>query len=79
MDINEEKALLIKEIQQVGDASLLKAIKVMLHYGLQNEGRISIEQYNKEIEEAEARIERGDSITHEEAVHRIKAWRKTGS
>lgn len=75
MDINAERALLIKELQQVEDISLLKAIKAVLHYGLQNEGIISIEQYNREIEEAEARIERGDFVPHEEAVNRIKGWR----
>ncbi len=77
MDINAVKTLLIQEIQQVEDAALLNAMKVMLHYGMQSEGRISIEQYNKDIAEAEARIDSGDFVTHEEAVHRISAWRKT--
>jgi hypothetical protein len=79
MDINAEKAILIQEIQQVEDVALLNAIKIVLHYGMQNEGRISIEQYNKEIAEAEERIDSGDFVTHEEAIHRIRAWRKTGS
>lgn len=78
MDINAERALLIKELEKVEDISLLQAIKVILHYGLQNEGKISIEQYNHELEEAEARIERGEFIPHEEAVNRIKGWRRTG-
>src|SRR3546814_13852282 len=39
MDIKAERALLIQEIQQVEDISLRKAIKAVLHYGLQNEGR----------------------------------------
>ena len=38
----------------------------MLHYGLKNEGRISIEEYNRELEEAEAEISRGDFISHED-------------
>lgn len=79
MDVNKERALLIKELQQVEDLSLLQAIKAVLHYGLQNEGRVSIEQYNKEIEEAEARIEQGEYVVHEEAVNRIKGWRKKES
>jgi predicted transcriptional regulator len=65
---------LIKEIEQVEDVSLLKALKYMLHYGLKSEGRISIEQYNRELEEAEAEIDRGEFITHEEFKKQMKAW-----
>ena len=79
MDINAERALLIKELEQVEDISLLKAIKAVLYYGLQRKGTISIEQYNKEIDEAEARIDQGNYIPHEEAVNRIRRWRKSGS
>jgi hypothetical protein len=74
MDINTEKALLIKELQQVEDLSLLRAIKAMLHYGLKNEGRISIEQYNRELDEAEAEIERGGFIAHEDFKKQMTAW-----
>jgi len=74
MNINTERALLIKELQQVEDVSLLKAIKAILHYGLKNEGRISIEQYNRELEEAEARIDRGDFFTQEEVEKMAKKW-----
>ena len=36
--------------------------------------RISIEQYNKEIEEALEEIERGEVYTHEEVVKMSKSW-----
>ena len=74
MDINAEKAHLIKELQQVEDLSLLRAIKAMLHYGLRHEGRISIEQYNRELDEAEAEIDRGEFITHEDFKKQMTAW-----
>ena len=74
MDINIERSLLIKELQQVEDLYLLQAIKAVLHYGLKNEGRISIEQYNRELEEAEARIDRGDFFTQEEVEKMAKEW-----
>jgi hypothetical protein len=74
MDINAEKALLMKELQQVEDISLLRAIKAMLHYGLKNDGRISIEQYNLELDEAEAEIDRGEFGTHEDFKKQMKAW-----
>lgn len=75
MDINSEKALLIKEIEQVQDLSLLKLLKSMLHYGLKNEGRISLEQYNLELEEADSEIERGEFYVHEDALKEIRLWR----
>ncbi len=76
MDINTERSLLIKELQQVEDISLLKAIKAMLHYGLKNEGRISIEQYNRELDEAETEMDRGEFLTHEDALKEIRSWRE---
>ena len=79
MDINAERAWLIKEIQQVQDISLLKAIKAVLYYGLQNEGRITLEQYNKEMDEAEERVARGEYMVHEDALKLIKGWRKKDS
>jgi hypothetical protein len=81
MDIKSERSLLIKEIEQVEDLSLLQAIKAVLHYGLKNEGHISLEQYNRELDEANARIESGKFITQEdlekEATHcwRASSWR----
>jgi hypothetical protein len=74
MDIKSERALLIRELEQVEDMSLLQAIKAVLHYGLKNEGRISIEQYNREIEEAEEEIKRGEFTVHEGLKKQMKAW-----
>jgi len=76
MDINKERALLIKELERVEDLSLLQAIRAVLHYGLLNSGTISVEQYNREIEDAEARIARGEFVVHEDAINQIKEWRK---
>jgi len=74
MDINTERSLLIKELQQVEDISLLHAIKAILHYGLKNEGRISIEQYNQELDEANARVESGKFITQEDLEKEASQW-----
>lgn len=76
MDLNSEKAILIREIEQLQDLSLVRVLKSMLHYGLKNEGRISIEQYNKELEEADAEIEKGDFLTHDDAMKEIRSWRE---
>jgi predicted transcriptional regulator len=74
MDIDIERSLIIKELQQINDISLLKAIKHLVHYGLKNDGHISIEQYNKELEEAEAEIERGEFVSHEDLKKQMKEW-----
>ncbi len=74
MDINLERSQIIKELQQINDISLLKAVKHLIHYGLKNDGHISIEQYNRELEEAEAEIDRGESITHDELKKQMKGW-----
>lgn len=74
MDINIERSLLIKELQLVEDPSLLQAIKAVLYYGLKNEGRISIEQYNKELDEANVRIDAGEFITQEDLEKEASKW-----
>ena len=74
MDIDIERSLLIKELQLVEDPSLLQAIKAVLYYGLKNEGRVSIEQYNKELDEANARIEAGEFITQEDLEKEASKW-----
>lgn len=74
MDINAERSLIIKELQKINDISLLKAVKHLIHYGLKNEGRISVEQYNKELEEAENEIEKGEFILHDDLKKQMKAW-----
>jgi succinate dehydrogenase/fumarate reductase flavoprotein subunit len=76
MDIDIERSLLIKELKLAEDPSLLQAIKAVLYYGLKNEGRISIEQYNKELDEANARIEAGEFITQEDLEKEASQWKE---
>lgn len=74
MDLNAERSLLIKELEGVTDISLLRMLKHLLHYGLAKEGRISIEQYNKELDEAEARVRSGNFYTQDEVEQLAKEW-----
>lgn len=74
MDINAERSLIIQELQQINDISLLRALKHMIHYALKNEGHISIEQYNQELDEAEARVARGEFYTQDEVEKMAKGW-----
>ncbi len=36
--------------------------------------RVSIEQYNRELKEANARIDAGEYVTHEEVKNQSKSW-----
>ncbi len=74
MAINTERTLLIMELYQINDIALLRALKHMVHYGLKNEGHISIEQYNRELDEAEARIDKGEFFTQTEVENMAKKW-----
>jgi hypothetical protein len=74
MDIERERSVLIQELQQVEDPSLLHAIKALLHYGLKQEGRITVEQYNRELQEAEDEIDKGEFISHEDLKKEMKNW-----
>jgi hypothetical protein len=74
MDIDAERSRIIEELQKIDDISLLKALKHMIYYGLKNEGRITIEQYNREIEEAEGRVRDGDFLSQDEVEKMAKKW-----
>lgn len=47
---------------------------LQLHEAKKKVARISIEQYNQELQEAEAEYERGEYTSHEEFVKQIKKW-----
>jgi len=40
----------------------------------ESHGRVSIEQYNRELEEANARIDAGEYVSHEEVKRQSKSW-----
>lgn len=49
--------------------------KIQAIYTLFEEEIIDIENYNKDIEEAEKEIEAGNFLTHEQVVAEIKTWK----
>ncbi len=59
---------------QVADDKKLKAIYTLLEDEIEQEGRINLQQYNKEIEEAEAEFGNGSYITHAAMKKKIKQW-----
>ena len=53
---------------KVADDKKIKAIYTLVEDDIEQDGRIGIEQYNKELEQADAEIEAGDFILHEDVV-----------
>ena len=75
MDLKSEKTALMKRLEQINDKSLIKAINHIIDFGLGKiEERISIEQYNRELDEADSAIDRGDFYTQEEVEKKSKQW-----
>ncbi|AWW28884.1 hypothetical protein DN752_01355 [Echinicola strongylocentroti] len=75
MNIQAEKKALIKRLEQINDRSLIEALKHMVDFGLREmETRISVEQYNRELDEAEAEMDRGEYISHEDLKAQMKKW-----
>lgn len=54
--------------------TLLEMIKSFLKPGNSSTERISIEQYNRELDEAIERIEKGEFVTMEELLKEMKTW-----
>ena len=51
-----------------------KAIYTLFEEEIKQSERISIEQYNKELEEAETEYANREFITHEAMVKKVKQW-----
>jgi predicted transcriptional regulator len=62
------------DYMKVADDKKIKAMYALLEDDIEQGGRTSIEQYNKEIDEAMEEIERGEFHTHEEVVKMAKSW-----
>jgi hypothetical protein len=75
-----EKALeyeMYNYFTQLNDAekeSVIQMLKVFLNSRNVKPGRISIDQYNQELQEAETEFQRGEYISHEEFVNLTKKW-----
>ena len=54
--------------------SVLQMLKSFVKGSENGSGRISIEQYNKEIDEAIERVKAGEYYTHEEVERMAKDW-----
>lgn len=74
LTVEKERSIMINEIEKVEDLCLLRTIRAVLLYGKRRGGRISIEQYNRELNEAIARIDSGKFITQEDLEKEAVKW-----
>jgi hypothetical protein len=59
---------------KIADEKKVKAIYALLEEDIEMEGRINIEQYNKELLEAETEFTNGDYISNAVMKKKIKQW-----
>ena len=69
-EINKFLPLLGKEEK----LSLLGVIKSFIHLKKEETHRITIDQYNAEIDEALAQVKAGNYVTHEELKKEMEKW-----
>ncbi len=70
--IERELNTYIHQLSTDQKKSLLGFIKTMFKNRGEEVESITIEQYNKELDEADAEIDRGEFYTHEEAIEILK-------
>lgn len=72
--LNQEFSVYYNMLSESQKKSLLKMMKSFLGKSIDKTKRISVAQYNKELEEAEQRIESGQFINQESLREEAKEW-----
>jgi hypothetical protein len=62
------------DYMKVANEKKVMAMYALLEDDIKHGERISIEQYNKELAEAEAEFEKGNYISQEAMLNKIKQW-----
>jgi predicted transcriptional regulator len=62
------------QLNEAEKKSVIQMLKTFLQGRKENDRSITMEQYNKELQEAEDEFERGEYITHDELLKQIKQW-----
>lgn len=77
MDLQADLKWIHQELDKVNDPSFIEAIKNMLKYRKKlSSERISIEQYNEEIDASIEQIKIEETYTHQQMGDRIQQWVK---
>lgn len=79
MDIQLAKSQFQLRFEQINDIHLIDALNAMIDFALQkdkNSFHISLDQYNKEIEMADAEMDEGHFFSHQQALDEMQTWAK---
>jgi len=72
--LDQEMYNYFMQLNEAEKKSVIQMLKTFLKGRSEKSERVTIEQYNSELEEAEAEFERGEYTTHEELRKEIKKW-----
>jgi hypothetical protein len=64
----------LSNFMQIADDKKVKGLYALLEDDMQEGERISVSQYNKEINAAMEEVKRGEVYSHEEVVKMSKKW-----
>lgn len=77
MDLKEELKWLHSEIDKLEDPKFIEALKNILKKNRKESNkRISIRQYNAEIDNSISQIESGQTLSHQQVEENLKKWGK---
>lgn len=75
MSLDKQIEQYLPQLDNEEKQSILSVIKSFLkHKDVPSSQRVTIEQYNKEIDEAVERVEAGEFYTHDEVEEMSKKW-----
>jgi hypothetical protein len=72
--LEQELYQYILQLDEAEKKSVLQMLKTFVKGRGENLSRISLEEYNQELKEAEEEYERGEFVSHETFVKQIKKW-----
>jgi hypothetical protein len=72
--LEQELYQYILQLDEAEKRSVLEMLKTFVKGRDGQVSRISVEEYNQELKEAEGEYERGEYTSHEEFLKQIKKW-----
>ena len=72
--IQKQVSLLLPQLKSGEQLMVLELIKGLISEDQQTESRITLAQYNQELDEAVARLDAGLGIPHSEVVKQLSKW-----
>ena len=72
--LEQEMSQYFTQLNTEEKKSIVNMIKTFLQTRRQDNNRVTIEQYNKEMEESERQIKDGKFVTHDELDKEMEKW-----